>query len=614
MAAVFGVGPDGDPDRYRLGALINAGAEGSVYEAFRTVAGVEHRVAVKVLSGSHDDAFHQWARRWEAQVETLRSVSHPAIVAVREGFVGPPLHELGTPPPAGRALYLVMNFVDGTPLDELISRSGTKDVLETVRLLLPVATALDHMHSGVSTGGVPVIHRDVKPANILVTPSGQSVLVDFGVSMAGAAGVSAPGIGTNGFVAPEAASGQYLPASDRWSFGAVTAFVLTGRSSAGPSELDLTAALGHLDEEALTVVVDGLLDLLDDDPEARPAPLVNWLAGLRGATLTPVGLAPGGLGASTATVRTATVDSVATPTARSGSKVRGEATGRRRAGVLVAATVAIAALVAGALALLPDSTPTTLAGDGAADGPVPTAVLEDDDEVLGLAIDDENPGDDAGAGTGGDSGDGSDGGENEAEAIAPSPTETANTVGTSTTPTSTPVVTPGATAEATPTPGATATPTATAVPTATSTPIPTPTATASPTATPIPTATPFPTATPIPTATPTPIPSATPIPTATPTPAPTATPTPTEFVHPNRTSCDPDAYAAAAAIYIDQQGYPVAWVDSDGDCLDNYWEINASGTSTTLVDSNDNGTPDGIESGFGQLPSIQEQMDFAAGG
>src|SRR5205823_594933 len=101
---------------------------------------------------------------------------------------------------------------------------------DKLRLLLPVGAALDLMHSGVATGGVPVVHRDLKPANILVTPAARSVLVDFGLMRSLPSGQEVSGIsGTMGYIAPETLdAGEYSPATDRYAFGAVAYFLLTG--------------------------------------------------------------------------------------------------------------------------------------------------------------------------------------------------------------------------------------------------------------------------------------------------------------------------------------------------------------------------------------------------
>ena len=122
-----------------------------------------------------------------------------------------------------------MNWVEGESLDEWIRHRSERNPIDDLKVLVSVAAALDLMHSGRATGGVPVVHRDIKPSNILVTEHG-SVLVDFGLTRGLPDGQRLTGVvGTPGYLAPESTdNGSYSPASDRYAFGAVCFFVLTG--------------------------------------------------------------------------------------------------------------------------------------------------------------------------------------------------------------------------------------------------------------------------------------------------------------------------------------------------------------------------------------------------
>ncbi len=106
---------------------------------------------------------NEWHARWSEQVELLRSLQVPGVVRVRDGFLGPLPH---APDEAGEGttLYLVMNWVEGEALDEWVRRRPERDPFDALKLLLGVAAALDLMHSGGATGGIPVVHRDVKPS------------------------------------------------------------------------------------------------------------------------------------------------------------------------------------------------------------------------------------------------------------------------------------------------------------------------------------------------------------------------------------------------------------------------------------------------------------------
>ncbi|HEV2811229.1 MAG TPA: protein kinase [Acidimicrobiales bacterium] len=291
------VGPEADPDRYVVGTTVASGAEGILYRgSIITGTGFEIDVAIKMLQPRFLARVDEWHARWSDQVELLRSLQVPGVVRVRDGFIGPLPHAPGEPGD-GRTLYLVMNWVEGEPLDEWVRRRPERDVLDALKLLVGVAAALDVMHSGRATGGVPVVHRDVKPSNILVTDEG-TVLVDFGLTRSLPHGQRLSGVtGTPGYLGPEATeAGIYTPATDRYALGAVAYFVLTGNeppTSHQPevlrSSLAAVRALADRPE-----AVDHLMAMLDTDPAARPDVLANWVAQLRRSSLAdlPEALAP----------------------------------------------------------------------------------------------------------------------------------------------------------------------------------------------------------------------------------------------------------------------------------------------------------------------------------
>jgi uncharacterized delta-60 repeat protein len=287
-AVTFRVGPDSDPDRYVLGVAVGSGAEGILYRgSITTATGVQLDVAIKMLQPRFLSHVEDWHARWTEQVELLRSLQVPGVVPVRDGFLGPLPHPPGQPG-EGRTLYLVMNWVEGEPLDEWIRHRPDRDPLDDLKVLLPVAAALDLMHSGRATGGVPIVHRDVKPSNIIVSEHG-SVLVDFGLIRGLPTGQRLTGVaGTPGYLAPESNdAGVYSPASDRYGFGAVAHFVVSGfepPTSHQPEVLrTLLVAVPVLAERP--EVVDHFMEMLATDPDARPTGLANWIGQLRRSSL-----------------------------------------------------------------------------------------------------------------------------------------------------------------------------------------------------------------------------------------------------------------------------------------------------------------------------------------
>jgi len=283
----YRVGPDADPDRYGLGTAFSSGAEGILYRGTITTAGMTLDVAIKMLQPRFLPRVDEWHTRWAEQVELLRSLQVPGVVPVRDGFLGPlphPPKQVGE----GQTLYLVMNWVEGESLDEWIRHRPDRNPIDDLKVLVGVAAALDLMHSGRATGGVPVVHRDIKPANILVTELG-SVLVDFGLTRGLPDGQRLTGVvGTPGYLAPESLeAGSYGPASDRYAFGAVAYFVLTGSEPPAGHQPDaMRASLAAVPELAdRPEVTAQVMKMLASDPDDRPPGVANWVGQLRRSSL-----------------------------------------------------------------------------------------------------------------------------------------------------------------------------------------------------------------------------------------------------------------------------------------------------------------------------------------
>jgi serine/threonine-protein kinase len=185
-----------------------------------------------------------------------------------------------------------MDWVEGVSLDRWVRSVDDPDPEQLLLALVPVAVALDLLHSGAATGGLVVLHRDVKPANILVRPGGDTVLVDVGSVRGLLDDQRRSGIvGTAGYIAPEVrVDAAYGPAADRYSLGAVAFFLLTGE------EPPVAAATGELRTkltdapllEGRNDVAQHVLAMLDADPERRPTPLANWVAQLRRSSLVAI--------------------------------------------------------------------------------------------------------------------------------------------------------------------------------------------------------------------------------------------------------------------------------------------------------------------------------------
>jgi eukaryotic-like serine/threonine-protein kinase len=175
--------------RYRLEELLGRGGMGEVWRA--TDLRLGRAVAIKACLTEPD-------ARFTAEARVMASFHHPGIVNI---------YDYGD-------FYLVMEFVDGQPLSTLLDDDGPLDSPTTARLLSQVARALQVVHE------IGIVHRDVKPSNILVDSAGNARLTDFGVAASGNGGDTVQG--TARYMAPEQAMGYPVtPAADIYALGAV---------------------------------------------------------------------------------------------------------------------------------------------------------------------------------------------------------------------------------------------------------------------------------------------------------------------------------------------------------------------------------------------------------
>lgn len=278
----FFVGPDDEPDKYRLLRQVGGGGEAELWEADLAFAGGRERVAVKILRAEHAAEVARWRERWAEQAELLRLIRHPGVVGVHAYFEGARLHLSSQTEPNDRALYLVMNWVGGQDLREWVPQHiRPEDRWDALRYLAQVAEVLDWLHSGrAAPSERPVVHGDISPANVVINPDGQAVLVDFGLFRMVRHVTAAP-VGTHGYCAPEVLrNGEYSPASDRYAFGGLAYYVLTGiHPPANPQELHagLGAIAGSAGQQA---TVQDLAAIFADNPDARPS-ASEWIRILR---------------------------------------------------------------------------------------------------------------------------------------------------------------------------------------------------------------------------------------------------------------------------------------------------------------------------------------------
>ncbi|ADB76260.1 serine/threonine-protein kinase [Geodermatophilus obscurus] len=206
-------------DRYELRSLIATGGMGEVWRAQDRVLGRE--VAAKVLKSEFtgDPVF---LTRFRTEARLSAGLTHPNVAV---------LHDYGEVEPASpggdRLVYLVMELVDGEPLSAVLRREGRLTPERTLELLGQVAAGLGAAHAA------GIVHRDVKPANLLVRSDGTVKITDFGIAWSAAnATVTRTGhvVGTAQYLAPELVQGQKAtPAVDVYAWGTVAYECLAGR-------------------------------------------------------------------------------------------------------------------------------------------------------------------------------------------------------------------------------------------------------------------------------------------------------------------------------------------------------------------------------------------------
>ncbi|HWE64772.1 MAG TPA: protein kinase, partial [Chloroflexota bacterium] len=260
--------------RYRLLRVLGEGGMARVYEAEDLRLG--RRVAVKVLlpQFTNDPEF---LRRFEQEARLAASLSHPNVVGV---------FDVGQ---EGQLHYIVMELVDGQTLKDAITTTRPFPVAEALRIAIEVCAALSAAHAR------GMVHRDIKPQNILLTADGQVKVADFGIARRGAnTALTQTGtvLGSVHYLSPEQARGQEAgPRSDLYSLGVTLFEMLTGRLPFN-AENPIAIAMQHVQNapplprqfnRAIPPALEALiLRLMAKNPNDRFADAASVIAALRG--------------------------------------------------------------------------------------------------------------------------------------------------------------------------------------------------------------------------------------------------------------------------------------------------------------------------------------------
>lgn len=213
--------------RYEILLELGRGAMGAVYQARDPQ--IDRTVAIKVIltQGLSPKDLENYKQRFYREARAAGKMSHPGIVTIHDIAED----ESGHP-------YLVMEFVEGSTLEDIVEthlgRGEQMPLDRALDIAIQVANALDYAHKR------GVVHRDVKPANVLVTHEGIAKIADFGIAKVSGASLTQTGsfLGTPAFMSPEQFSGGTIEArSDLFSLGAMLYWVFTGQQPFGGDTL-----------------------------------------------------------------------------------------------------------------------------------------------------------------------------------------------------------------------------------------------------------------------------------------------------------------------------------------------------------------------------------------
>jgi uncharacterized protein YjdB/predicted Ser/Thr protein kinase len=276
---------------YEIAGELGRGGMATVYLA-RDLS-LDRQVAIKLLPPDRKGGL-QHAERFKQEARIAASLSHPNII---------PIYAVKQ---AGTALFIVMKYVAGRPLDALVREQGPLRPATVRAVLLQIASALAYAHRH------GVVHRDVKPANVMLDPDGTVTVTDFGIAKAAQMdGLTRSGatIGTPTYMSPEQCAGREVTgASDQYSLGILAYELLTGRV---PFEQDTVVSIiwAHYHEpprELLSARPDcprdlaaAVMRMLAKSPSARWPSMTALADALRRATISD---APAGPGAGARTI------------------------------------------------------------------------------------------------------------------------------------------------------------------------------------------------------------------------------------------------------------------------------------------------------------------------
>jgi serine/threonine protein kinase len=246
--------------KYTIQETLGKGSMGLVYKALDP--DIDRTVAIKVVhfdaatSGQDEENLRL---RFMQEAKAAGRLCHPNIIAI---------YDIGR---EDGYLYIVMQYIEGKNLQHLLSAGRTFTPLESLNIIVPLCRALDYAHQN------GVIHRDVKPGNIILDRNGQPFLADFGVAKLAQVNLTRSGLlfGTPGYISPEQFMGEKIDGrSDLFSLGVMLYVLLTGQEPFARKGMELTTIMKRI----LTAIPDPPSRLRPETPRGFDGILNKALA------------------------------------------------------------------------------------------------------------------------------------------------------------------------------------------------------------------------------------------------------------------------------------------------------------------------------------------------
>ena len=218
-------------NRYEILEVLGTGGMAVVYKA--RCHRLNRLVAIKILKDDYTQD-EEFRRRFQAESQAVAMLSHPNIVSV---------YDVST---AGGADYIVMELIDGITLKQYMEKKGTLNWKETLHFAIQIGKALEHAHSR------GIVHRDIKPHNVMVLKNGSVKVTDFGIArvMSKSNTLTKEALGSVHYISPEQAKGGRVDSrSDIYSLGVVMYEMMTGRPPYD-GESPVAVAIQHINGKA----------------------------------------------------------------------------------------------------------------------------------------------------------------------------------------------------------------------------------------------------------------------------------------------------------------------------------------------------------------------------